>query len=146
MRASVYSLALLPSRHFAFNFRVGREILAELRFWHKTIAASLNRSCTTSRYLPKQLSHFSFLRGQLLSLLSTSGVERKFFNPILCACFHMHSRNSSTSSLGHIIKILHCHYCCVLYRRQMSTRKSLLGLALNSCVLQQRYVKLTDIT
>lgn len=123
MRASVYSLALLPSRHFAFHFSVGRKILAELRLWHKTLAASLNRSCTASCYLPKQLSHFSFLRGQLLSLLRTSGVERKFLNPISWACFHMHSHNSLTSSLDHTIKIPDCHYCPVLYRRQMSTRK-----------------------
>lgn len=116
MRAPVYSLALLPSRHFAFNFSVGRKTLAELRLWHKTLAASLNRSCTASCYLPKQLSHFSFLRGQLLSLLSTSGVERKFLNPILCPCFHMHSHNSPTPSLGHTIKILDCHYCPVLHR------------------------------
>lgn len=146
MRASVYSLALLPSRHFTFNFSVGRKILAEFRLWLRTLNASLNRSCTASCYLPKQLSHFSFLRGQLLSLLSTSGVERKFLNPILWACFHMHSHNSPTSSLGHKIKIFTSHYCSVLYRRQMSTRTSFLGLALNSCVLQQRDVKLKDIT
>lgn len=144
MTASVYSLALLPSRHFAFNFSVGRKILAELRLWHKTLAASLNRSCTASCYLPKQLSHFSFLRGQLLSLLSTSGAERKFLNPILWACFHMHSRNSPTSSLERPCNKnswLPLLLCAV---QETGVHQEKFAQALNSCVQQQRYVKLIN--
>lgn len=144
MTASVYSLAFLPSRHFAFNFSVGRKILAELRLWHKTLAASLNRSCTASCYLPKQLSHFSFLRGQLLSLLSTSGAERKFLNPILWACFHMHSRNSPTSSLERPCNKnpwLPLLLCAV---QETGVHQEKFAWALNSCVLQQRYVKLIN--